>query len=128
MASRSALPLNGRTQTTVARPPPKPSPVRRVTAPGSFCYLFHPAAVPLSFAAELAQAHAAVPDALPGAAFCALADGLLALLFPQRAERPLPTADAVAAELYHFRAELAGLLAQVPALPAPAPALADIRF
>ena len=78
-----------------------------------------------SFAEELAQAHAAVPDALPGAAFCVLADGLLALLFPQRAERPLPTPDAVVAELYRFRAELAGLLAQVPALPAPAPALAD---
>lgn len=78
-----------------------------------------------SFAAELAKAHATVPDALPGTAFCALADGLLALLFPQRSERPLATADAVAAELYHFRAELAQLLAQVPALPASAPTLAD---
>jgi serine O-acetyltransferase len=78
-----------------------------------------------SFTAELAQAHASVPDALPGAAFCALADGLLALLFPHRAERPLPTADAVAAELHHFRAELAVLLALVPALPAPATELAD---
>ncbi len=81
--------------------------------------------LPDSFAAELAQAHSVVPDALPGAAFCALADGLLALLFPQRAERPLPTADAVASELYHFRAQLVALLAEVPALPASAAALAD---
>ncbi|MBF9236781.1 serine acetyltransferase [Hymenobacter sp. BT683] len=81
--------------------------------------------LPSSFAAELAQAHSTVPDALPGTAFCALADGLLALLFPQRAERPLSTTDAVASELYHFRSELAVLLAQVPALPASAPTLAD---
>ncbi|MBD2766448.1 serine acetyltransferase [Hymenobacter sp. BT664] len=81
--------------------------------------------LPDSFAAELALVHASVPDALPGAAFCALADGLLALLFPQRAERPLSTADAVAADLYHFRAELVELLALVPALPASATALAD---
>ena len=81
--------------------------------------------LPPTFAAELAHAHAAAPDALPGSAFCALADGLLALLFPQRAEHPLSSADAVAAELYHFRAELAGLLAKVPALPAPAAELAD---
>ncbi|OGX84477.1 serine O-acetyltransferase [Hymenobacter glacialis] len=77
------------------------------------------------FCAELARAHASVPDALPGAAFCALADNLLALLFPHRAERPLATADAVAAELHHFRSELATLLALVPSLPSPAPALAD---
>ena len=81
--------------------------------------------LPSTFSAELALAHASVPDALPVAAFCALADGLLALLFPHRAERPLPTADAVAAELYHFRSELAALLAEVPALPAPAAVLAD---
>ena len=36
--------------------------------------------------------------ALPAAGFCALADHLLALLFPERAERPLRNADAVAAE------------------------------
>ena len=81
--------------------------------------------LPDSFAAELAQAHAIVPDMLPGAAFCALADGLLALLFPQRAERPLLNVDVVASELYHFRSELAELLERVPALPAPAIALAD---
>ena len=79
----------------------------------------------LTFAAQLAHAHATVPDALPGAAFCALADGILALLFPQRAERPLPSADAVAAELHHFRAELAVLLNQVPNLPAPPSVLAN---
>ena len=78
-----------------------------------------------SFAIQLARAHAAAPDTLPGAAFCALADGLLALLFPERAEQPLATAAAVAAGLQQFRVELAGLLAGVPALPAPAPALAD---
>ena len=78
-----------------------------------------------SFAAELAHAHAAVPDALPGTAFCALADELLALLFPERTERPLLTAAAVAAALHQFRAALAGLLAQVPALPAPAAVLAQ---
>ncbi|AMJ64743.1 serine O-acetyltransferase [Hymenobacter sp. PAMC 26628] len=76
------------------------------------------------FATHLAQAHAAVPDALPGAAFCALADNLLALLFPERAERPLTSADAVAAELHRFRAELGALLAAVPGLPAPAATLA----
>ncbi|MCC3153829.1 serine O-acetyltransferase [Hymenobacter sp. BT770] len=81
--------------------------------------------LPRSFSAELAKAHASVPDALPGAAFCALADGLLALLFPQRADQPLPSADAVDAELYHFRSELAVLLAKVPSLPAPASELAD---
>ena len=78
-----------------------------------------------SFTIQLARAHAAAPDTLPGAAFCALADGLLALLFPERAEQPLATAAAVAAGLQRFRTELAGLLAGVPALPAPAPALAD---
>ena len=78
-----------------------------------------------TFADQLAKAHASVPDALPGAAFCALADNLLSLLFPERAERALSTADAVAAELYHFRAELAVLLAKVPALPASPTALAD---
>jgi len=76
------------------------------------------------FAAHLAQAHAAVPAALPGAAFCALADGLLALLFPERAAHPLPTPAAVAAELHQFRAGLAALLAPVPGLPATAGLLA----
>lgn len=65
-----------------------------------------------------------MPAALPGAAFCALADGLLALLFPERAAHPLPTPDAVVAELHRFQAELGALLATVPGLPAPAEALA----
>jgi len=78
-----------------------------------------------SFADVLAKAHASVPDALPGVAFCTLADNLLALLFPERAERPLATADAVAAELYHFRSELVALLAMVPCLPGSPAALAD---
>ena len=80
---------------------------------------------PDSFVAQLAQAHTAAPDALPGGAFCALADGLLALLFPERADRPLASAEAVDRALHRFRAELAGLLAQVPRLPAPPAALAD---
>ncbi|GAB3856286.1 hypothetical protein GCM10028822_28440 [Hymenobacter terrigena] len=87
--------------------------------------MFSAPVLPHSFAEELAHAHSVAPDALPGAAFCALADGLLALLFPQRAERPLPNADAVEAELQYFRAELAALLAGVPALPASPAALAD---
>ena len=103
---------------------PKPYLVQRVTAPDFCCFLFL-AVSPDSFVAQLAQAHTAAPDALPGAAFCALADDLLALLFPERAERALPSADAVAAGLHQFRDNLAQLLAQVPRLPFPAVALAD---
>jgi serine O-acetyltransferase len=77
------------------------------------------------FALQLAQAHAAVPAQLPGAALCALADDLLALLFPERAERPLPTADAVASDLHQFRTALSSLLRAVPGLPSPAAALAS---
>ena len=77
-----------------------------------------------SFAQHLALAHAAATAPLPGPALVALADDLLALLFPERAARPLPTADAVAAALHHFRAALTGLLAAVPELPAPAATLA----
>lgn len=76
------------------------------------------------FVLQLAQAHATVRAQLPGAALCALADDLLALLFPERAERPLPTPDAVAADLHHFRSALAGLLKAVPDLPTPAAELA----
>jgi len=86
---------------------------------------FPAAVLPQSFADALAKAHATVPDALPGAAFCTLADGLLDLLFPQRAARPLTNVEAVNAALLRFRAELAELLTGVPALPAPAAALAD---
>lgn len=79
---------------------------------------------PSDFACVLAKAHAQAAAPLPGAAFCALADHLLGLLFPERAARALPSADAVAAELYHFRADLAALLALVPHLPVPAATLA----
>ncbi len=69
-----------------------------------------------TFAEQLARAHAAVPSPLPGAAFCALAERVLAVLFPARAARPLVGTDAVAATLYHLQAELGELLGQVPGL------------
>lgn len=69
-----------------------------------------------TFAEQLARAHAAVPSPLPGAAFCALAEQVLAVLFPERATRPLAGTDAVAATLYHLQAELGELLTQVPDL------------
>ncbi|NEL79878.1 MAG: serine acetyltransferase, partial [Xanthomonas perforans] len=62
------------------------------------------------FAEQLAHAHAAVPTALPGPAFCALAEQVLAVLFPERATQRLPTADAVAATLHQLQAELTTLL------------------
>jgi serine O-acetyltransferase len=65
-----------------------------------------------------------VPPALPVEAFCALAEELLTLLFPERAVRPLANVDAVAAQLYLFQADLAALLTHVPGLPAPAGELA----
>ena len=76
------------------------------------------------FAAELAQAHAEVPAVLPGPAFCALAEHLLELLFPERALRALSSADAVAAMLYQFQGDLAHLLGHVPGLPEKPAALA----
>lgn len=76
------------------------------------------------FVVQLAHAHTTVRAQLPGAALCALADDLLALLFPERAERPLPTADAVASDLHQFRAALAVLLKAVPDLPTSAAELA----
>ena len=80
-----------------------------------------------TFAEQLARAHAAVPTALPGPAFCALAEQVLAVLFPERAARPLAGTDAVAATLYHLQAELAALLSEVPDLPTPpAPLAADL--
>lgn len=81
-----------------------------------------------TFAEQLARAHAAVPTALPGAAFCALAEQVLAVLFPDRAARPLAGIDALAATLYHLQAELAELLAQVPGLPAKPGVLAADLF
>ena len=80
------------------------------------------------FAEELARAHAAVPAALPGPALCALAEQVLAVLFPERAARPLGSADAVAATLHHLRADLAALLGLVPGLPEAPAALAVSLF
>jgi serine O-acetyltransferase len=85
-------------------------------------------AVAEQFAAQLAQAHAAVPNALPGPAFCAHAEQVLALLFPERATRPLASTDAIAATLYQLQAELAELLALVPDLPAAPAELAETLF
>ncbi|NEL27458.1 MAG: serine acetyltransferase, partial [Xanthomonas perforans] len=80
------------------------------------------------FAEQLAHAHAAVPTALPGPAFCALAEHVLAVLFPERASQRLPTADVVAATLHQLQAELTTLLALVPALPAPPAEVAQALF
>ncbi|MGI4742965.1 MAG: serine O-acetyltransferase [Janthinobacterium lividum] len=85
-------------------------------------------AVAERFAEQLAQAHAAVPTALPGPAFCALAEQVLAVLFPERATQRLASTDAVAATLYHLQAELTGLLALVPELPAAPAELANTLF
>ena len=73
---------------------------------------------------ELAQAHAGTEAALPGRAFCELADTLLALLFPERSTRPLRHPDAIAATLHQLTDDLTELLAQVPGLPGPPAALA----
>ena len=80
------------------------------------------------FAEQLAHAHAAVPTALPGPAFCALAEQVLAVLFPERATQRLVNADAVAATLYQLQAELTTLLGLVPELPAPPAELAHTLF
>ena len=80
------------------------------------------------FAEQLAHAHAAVPTALPGPAFCALAEQVLAVLFPERATQRLANADAVAATLYQLQAELTTLLGLVPELPAPPAELAHTLF
>jgi serine O-acetyltransferase len=99
---------------------------------GPFPSLAHDSAVSTAaletFAEQLARAHAGVPTALPGPAFCALAEQVLAVLFPERAARPLAGTDAVAATLYHLQAELAELLAQVPGLPEAPGALANSLF
>lgn len=79
---------------------------------------------PEAFVRELAQAHASTEAVLPGPAFCELADHLLALLFPERASRPLRHPDVIAATLHQLADDLAGLLAQVPGLPAAPAALA----
>ncbi len=86
------------------------------------------ATVAQRFAEQLAHAHAAVPTALPGPAFCALAEQVLAVLFPERATQRLATADAVAATLYQLQAELTTLLGLVPELPAAPAELAGSLF
>jgi len=85
-------------------------------------------AVAENFAEQLAQAHAAVPTPLPGPAFCALAEQVLEVLFPERAIRPLASTDAIAATLYQLQADLAELLGLVPGLPAEPAALASALF
>ncbi len=85
-------------------------------------------AVAERFAEQLAQAHAAVPNILPGPAFCALAEQVLAVLFPERAIRPLTSTDAIVATLYQLQAELSSLLSLVPELPAPPAKLAATLF
>ncbi|QNE38394.1 serine acetyltransferase [Hymenobacter sp. NBH84] len=75
------------------------------------------------FLHALTHAHqqAAVP--LPGPAFCHWAEQVLQLLFPERADRPLSTTDAVAATISQLRADLAVLLSVVT-LTEPAPVVA----
>lgn len=113
-------------------PVKKPKPFERCTVSGLFLSFTYDSAVSAAaletFAEQLARAHAAVPTALPGPAFCALAEQVLAVLFPERATRPLASTDAVAATLYHLQAELGELLAQVPGLPAPPATLAADLF
>jgi serine O-acetyltransferase len=105
---------------------------RRAYLAGPFSFLAHDSAVSTAaletFAEQLARAHAGVPTALPGPAFCALAEQVLAVLFPERAAQPLAGTDAVAATLYHLQAELAELLAQVPGLPEAPSTLANNLF
>ena len=83
-----------------------------------------PISWPETFVQELTQAHASTAATLPGPAFCELADSLLALLFPERAARPLRHPDAIAATLHQLADDLTGLLEQVPGLPSPPAALA----
>ena len=110
----------------------KPVSGRLAYPAGPFSSLAHDSAVSTAaletFAEQLARAHAGVPTALPGPAFCALAEQILAVLFPERAARPLAGTDAVAATLYHLQAELAELLAQVPGLPEAPGTLANNLF
>ncbi|RYY17946.1 MAG: serine acetyltransferase [Cytophagaceae bacterium] len=85
-------------------------------------------AVADKFAEQLARAHAAVPTPLPGVAFCELAEQVLAVLFAERAIRPLSSTDAIAATLHQLQTDLAGLLALVPSLPAEPAELAATLF
>lgn len=76
------------------------------------------------FLHTLAHAHQRTAAPLPAAAFCHLADQLLELLFPERAERALRDADAIAATLRLLQDDLTELLRAVPA-PEPAAQLVD---
>ncbi|SMB89331.1 Serine O-acetyltransferase [Hymenobacter roseosalivarius DSM 11622] len=71
------------------------------------------------FVQTLALAHHQAPVPLPAHAFCHWADNLLALLFPERADRQLSGADAVAATLSQLRANLIALLRPVLTLHSP---------
>jgi len=75
------------------------------------------------FLHTLAQAHQQAATPLPGPAFFEWAECTLQLLFPERAARPLLSADAVAATLSQLRNDLTDLLRVVPAVEA-APAVA----
>ncbi|TGE15572.1 serine O-acetyltransferase [Hymenobacter elongatus] len=66
-----------------------------------------------AFVQSLAVAHQQATAPLPGPAFCALADALLQVLFPERADRHLSSPAAVAAALKQLQATLAELLRAV---------------
>ncbi|TGD83019.1 serine O-acetyltransferase [Hymenobacter wooponensis] len=76
-----------------------------------------------AFIQALTQAHQQAAAPLPGPGFCHLAEQLLNLLFPERAERPLRNADAVAATLGIWQDDLTTLLLAVET-PQPAAELA----
>ncbi|WP_188815365.1 serine O-acetyltransferase [Hymenobacter cavernae] len=73
-----------------------------------------------AFVRSLALAHQQAAAPLPAQAFCQLTEQLLQLLFPERAARPVGSADAVAALLSQLRAEFTELLHMVADLPKPA--------
>ncbi|UYZ57472.1 serine O-acetyltransferase EpsC [Hymenobacter latericus] len=80
-----------------------------------------------AFAAALANTHRAAPPPLPGPQLCQLADGLLALLFPERTEQRLASPDAVSSVLHDLQARVAQVLESVSGLPlAPAALAADL--
>lgn len=72
-----------------------------------------------SFLSQLAQAHSAAPAPLSAALFSQLADRLLDILFPERANQRLPLPEAVNAALQKIQQELTLALHAVPALPQP---------
>ncbi|MCR5887069.1 serine O-acetyltransferase [Hymenobacter sp. J193] len=70
-----------------------------------------------AFVHTLTHAHQHATAPLPGAAWYRLSEQLLGLLFPDRAERPFVTEDAVAATLLQLEADMRVLLVALP-LPA----------